>query len=95
MHEAVAGKLWQTGTDGLTKKSISLFHSSFLWHRKTRHKILNPVNLLLGVLVAVEFEGASVFYRYRLVCTGVPPPKVCPCGDLTGSGRDLAWFSGV
>ena len=22
----------------------------------------------------------------RLVCTGVPPPKVCPCGDLTGSG---------
>ena len=33
--------------------------------------------------------------RYRLVCTGVPPPKVCPCGDLTGSGRDLAWFSGV
>ena len=20
--------------------------------------------------------------RYRLVCTGVPPPKVCPCGDL-------------
>ena len=27
--------------------------------------------------------------RYRLVCTGVPPPKVCPCGDLTGSGRDL------
>ena len=23
------------------------------------------------------------------------PPKVCPCGDRTGSGRDLAWFSGV
>ena len=32
---------------------------------------------------------------YRLVCTGKPPPQVCPCGDLTGSGRDLAWFSGV
>ena len=29
------------------------------------------------------------------MCTGVPPPKVCPCGDLTGSGRDLAWFSGL
>ena len=23
------------------------------------------------------------------------PEPVCPCGDLTGSGRDLAWFSGV
>ena len=33
--------------------------------------------------------------RYRLVCTGEPPPKVCPCGDLTGSGRDVSWFSGV
>ena len=29
------------------------------------------------------------------VPAGVPPPKVCPCGDLTGSGRDLAWFSGA
>ena len=26
--------------------------------------------------------------RHRLVCTGVP--KVCPCGGLAGSGRDLA-----
>ena len=30
--------------------------------------------------------------RFRLVCTGEPPPKVCLCGDLTRSGRDLAWF---
>ena len=33
--------------------------------------------------------------RYRPVCTGEPPPKVCPCGDLIGSGQDLAWLSGV
>ena len=24
-----------------------------------------------------------------------PPPKVCPYGDLTGPGRDLAWMEGV
>ena len=30
--------------------------------------------------------------RNLLVCTGEPPPKVCPCGDQTGSGR---WISGV
>ena len=46
-------------------------------------------------ITAAEHSSSFLRYRLRLVCTGEPPPKVCPCGDLTGSGRDLAWLSGV
>ena len=35
--------------------------------------------------------------RYRLVCTGEPPPKVCPCGGphLFSPGSDVSMHSAV
>ena len=64
------------------------------------HSVLLRVSTVVAFCAALIGGGAvgakaEITASYRLVCTGVPPPKVCPCGDLTGSGRDLAWFSGV
>ena len=41
-----------------------------------------------------RWGGLSQLFQVRNI-KNKPPPKVCPCWDLTGSGRDLAWFSGV
>ena len=67
----------------------------------------NPVRratVLLRVYILVAFcatligggaVGAEVEIAASVPAGVQPPSKVCPCGDLTGSGRDLAWLSGV
>ena len=50
------------------------------------------VSICVSIDYGILFIYLFIMIRYM---NGVPPPKVCPCGDLTGSGRDLAWFSGV
>ena len=45
-----------------------------------KFSIFNPVNHVDMDIKTLESYGIRF---------------VCPCGDLTGSGRDLAWFSGV
>ena len=69
-------------------------------------RLVHRATVLLRVSTVVAFcaaligggavgDKAEIIASVPVVCTGVPPPKVCPCGDLTGSGRDLAWLSGV
>ena len=41
----------------------------------------------IGLALYIDGGDASVGVEAKL--------QRCPCGDLTGSGRDLAWFSGV
>ena len=59
------------------------------------------VLLRVSTVVAFLVGGGAVGAKAEITAS-VPAgvhwrasPKACPCGDLTGSGRDLAWFSGV
>ena len=83
------------GHSKTTCSSPSPYYSVFSYAHLGAHSQSVPVVTFHDATLVCCVGGWATSSRYRLLCTGLAPPKVrpnCPCGICRGSGRVLRFL---